>query len=54
MDALDILRDPSTPQWIKDGFSRIERDNPSYAALLIALHDRAAKTRQNEEPSNSL
>lgn len=35
----EILADPQTPVWIKDGMKRLRKNDPSYAAFLEAFHD---------------
>ena len=56
--AQEILSDPKTPQWIRDGFRRIEQRDPSYAAFLKAIHDyrvgAATELGPNHQPQGTL
>lgn len=41
MDTLrELIADPQTPEWIKASVQRLQKQEPSYAALLEAVHDR--------------
>ena len=35
----EIIDDPATPAWIKDGIKRLRKSDPLYLAFIEALHD---------------
>jgi len=35
----EILADPETPAWIKEGIKRLRKSDPIYLAFIEALHD---------------
>jgi hypothetical protein len=39
LSVAEIIADPQTPSWIKDGVQRLRKSDPIYSAFLEALHD---------------
>lgn len=42
----EILTDPTTPQWVKDGVEKLRKEHPNYAAFLEAMHDHRVAAAQ--------
>jgi hypothetical protein len=40
-----IMADPTTPSWIKNGVKKLRRSNPTYAVFLEVIHDYRIRAR---------